>query len=79
VVIVQGGASRSAAIREDRSHMREGVGLQLSRRRETLAECFDVEMDEAFERFCSYSLNDNVALTSPAESLVANVDDFSTL
>jgi hypothetical protein len=38
-------------------------------------------MDEAFERLCSYSLNDNVALTSLAPSLVAgatNIGDVAS-
>ncbi|MFT5434042.1 MAG: GAF domain-containing protein [Myxococcota bacterium] len=81
VVIMQDEASRTAAIREGQLSHALTSRIAIEQAKGMIAERFDVEMDEAFARLRSYSQNNNVALTSLAQALVAGtaqIDDVTS-
>jgi transcriptional regulator with GAF, ATPase, and Fis domain len=79
VVIMQDEASRNAAIREGQLSHALTSRIAIEQAKGMIAERFDVEMDEAFVLLRNYSQNNNVALTSLAQSLVAGTTNINDL
>ncbi|MFT4866909.1 MAG: GAF domain-containing protein [Ilumatobacter sp.] len=79
VVIIQDEATRIAAIREDQLSHALTSRIAIEQAKGMIGERFDVEMDEAFALLRHYSQDNNVALTSLAQSLVAGTASISDL
>jgi GAF domain-containing protein len=79
VVIMQDEASRHAAIREGQLSHALTSRIAIEQAKGMIAEHFDVEMDEAFARLRNHSQDNNVGLTSFAQSLVAGTTDIDGL
>ena len=82
IVIIQDQAIRDAAVREGHLFHALTSRIAIEQAKGMVAERFSVDMDDAFARLRNHSRNNNVSLTSLAESLVAGttpIDDITAV